>query len=415
MVARSNLSLLLGVGLLASLGVSLWACNGAVPIDSATFEPRQGFSPEPEPGEPEPGEPEPGEPEPGEPDDAEPDDAEPDDPEPDDPEPDDPEPEAEPEVECDRCPVGQVCVDERCVDDLCQGVECPAREPECMGDFALRDRADGVCEAATGRCSFRDVEVATDCAALGRVCRQSQCVSLCGGAGCVMPQGFCDGDTSVNYDGAGRCDMESNTCDFSIVERRADCRALAMRCLDGACAEDPGARLMISEVLYNVLGDDREREWIEIFNGTGAFINLSGYTLGIGGESYLSKIVPLSGGLDPGECFVVGGPDSNSSNGFPTYDLSISGGLNMQNATGEIADAVALFALRGEELTSAAVPIDALIYGARNDSGFLDEDGQIVDPDIIGAGEGSSVERTGPDTWRVQPAPNPNNCRLLGQ
>ena len=71
-----------------------------------------------------------------------------------------------------------------------------------------------------------------------------------------------------------------------------------------------------------------------------------------------------------------------------------------------VEDGVALFNLPADQITAAAVPIDAVIYGAANSSGLLDPTGVAGTTDVAGAAAGSSIERTA-DGWRVQAAPTP--------
>jgi len=55
-------------------------------------------------------------------------------------------------------------------------------------------------------------------------------------------------------------------------------------------------------------------------NGTGAAVDLSGWSLGWGGSDYAYATLQLSGEVPAGSCFLVGGPSSELSNGSPTFD-----------------------------------------------------------------------------------------------
>jgi cytosine/adenosine deaminase-related metal-dependent hydrolase len=173
----------------------------------------------------------------------------------------------------------------------------------------------------------------------------------------------------------------------------------------------PDTGLVISEVLYNPDGGDSGKEWVELFNGTTATIDLSGYSLGSGGANYTTSTVQLAGMIPPGGCFVVGGPTSEAAIGSPTYDQVFDFSPDFQNS-GADADGVALFAVPAAQVQAGTVPLDAVIYGGANTSGLLDETGAAGMPDVGDAGSGNSIERTGAG-WRVQEGPTPNNCGAL--
>lgn len=173
----------------------------------------------------------------------------------------------------------------------------------------------------------------------------------------------------------------------------------------------PDTGLVISEVFYNPDGGDSGKEWVEIFNGTTAPIDLSGYSLGSGGQSYTTSVVQLEGTLPPGGCFVVGGPTSEAANGSPEYDQTFDFTPDFQNS-GADADAVALFNVTAAQIQSNTVPVDAVIYGGGNTNNLLDESGQAGDVDVEDAGSGNSIERTS-SGWRVQTGPTPGDCSAL--
>ena len=169
--------------------------------------------------------------------------------------------------------------------------------------------------------------------------------------------------------------------------------------------------LVISEIYYNPPGADTGKEWVEIFNGTPAAIDLSGYSLANGGTSYTTSVVQLSGELVPGQCFVVGGPTTGEESANAIYDQSFDFDPDFQNS-GDKADGIALFDVPATSLSGSSVPIDAVIYGGSNANNLLDETGEVNEPDIGKASTGSSAERT-PTGWFAQPAPTPNDCSHL--
>lgn len=176
----------------------------------------------------------------------------------------------------------------------------------------------------------------------------------------------------------------------------------------------PQVGLILSEVFYNPGGDDSGFEWVEIYNGTGAAVNLAGYALGWAGGSYTEGKLQLAGTLEAGQCAVVGGPTSSAANASPTFFQAIDFDPDLQNS-GDKADGVALFAVPAAQIADATVPIDAVIYGGSNANGLLDETGSAGAVDLANVPSGHSLERTGA-TWTDQPAPTPNDCaKALGQ
>ncbi len=173
----------------------------------------------------------------------------------------------------------------------------------------------------------------------------------------------------------------------------------------------PQVGLVISEVFYNPDSSDGGKEWVEIFNGTNSSVDLSEYSLGSGGQNYTTLTAQLSGIIEPGGCFVVGGPTSDASNFNPSFDQVLEFSPNIQNSGGD-ADAVGLFNLDAESINAGSVPVDAVVYGGANTNGFVNSSGEAGEPDVGDAGSGNSIERA-EDEWRVQEAPTPNDCTAL--
>lgn len=174
----------------------------------------------------------------------------------------------------------------------------------------------------------------------------------------------------------------------------------------------PGS-LILSEVLYDATGPDGGREWVELYNGTSAAIDLSGYSLGSGGSDYTTSIVQLSGIIQAGETFVVGGPTSSGANSHPVYQQIFNFNPNFQNSVSDdeyvYGDGVALFDVLASEINANTVPIDAVIYGPNNSNGLIDETGVANAPDVGDASSGNSVERIDlVGSWQIQNSPTPN-------
>lgn len=177
--------------------------------------------------------------------------------------------------------------------------------------------------------------------------------------------------------------------------------------------------LLLVEVFYNPPSTDSTYEWVKLYNGTDAAIDLAGYTLAWGGPKDWSwGHVDLVGTVQPGACFIVGGPVSSAANGSPVFDQSIDLDQDLQNssvAPADPADAVALFAPRVGPLSAATLPIDIVVYGPSNKTGFLGPDGQIAPVHSSDAGTGKSLVRATTTTWVIGDVPNATACIVILQ
>ena len=170
----------------------------------------------------------------------------------------------------------------------------------------------------------------------------------------------------------------------------------------------PPLGLVITEVLYNVPGDDTQFEWVEIYNGTGGTVDMSEYSLANGGTDYTYMVAQLQGTVADGDCYVVGGPVSVPENYNPVFDMAYDFPNDIQNS-GDKADGVALFHLTASQVNASSIPIDAVIYGDTNANGLIDASGTAPAPHVGNAPAGSSIERQG-NAWAIQPIPTPNDC-----
>jgi endonuclease I len=170
--------------------------------------------------------------------------------------------------------------------------------------------------------------------------------------------------------------------------------------------------IVLSEVLYDVSSSDDGFEWVELFNAGTSAVNLSSYSLGNGGEDYTYSKVQLSGTIQPGQTFVVGGPSKSSNNGYPTYNLVVNFDPDFQNS-GTAADGVALFDRPTHQVNASTVPIDAVVYGPTNSNGLKDETGSARSPEVGDASPNYSIERvTLGGSWTIQRNPTPNSTPL---
>lgn len=179
--------------------------------------------------------------------------------------------------------------------------------------------------------------------------------------------------------------------------------ALAVSLFAGSAAAVPISGFVISEVMYEPTGGDNGRQWIELYNGTGATIDLSLYELQWG-RNGLSNSVVLSGSLAAGSTFVIGGPTSDANNGNPIYDQVFNfnpnlgdGGHNWQE------DGLALV----ESATSTL--LHTVVYGGNGTNPpYVDEQGgtaTVIDDSALSPGQ--SLEFLGGSTWQVQATATP--------
>ena len=166
------------------------------------------------------------------------------------------------------------------------------------------------------------------------------------------------------------------------------------------------AGLSLSEGFYDRVGPDNRFEWVELYNRGDTSIGLDTWSLGYGGTSYAQGGLQLQGTVAPGQYFVVGGPNSDTSNGFPSFELALDFSPDLQNS-GSTADGVALFDVPVDQITSTLPPVDTVIFGGTNRNGLLAPDG-AAGPVMVGdAPNGRSIELTATGVWRVQAMPNP--------
>ena len=172
------------------------------------------------------------------------------------------------------------------------------------------------------------------------------------------------------------------------------------------------AGVVLSEVLYDVSNGDDGFEWVELFNGSGSTVDLSGFCLGNGGTSYTASTAQLVGLLAAGETFVVGGPTSSGTNATPEFDQVLNFSPDFQNS-GTTGDGIALFNVPCAQVNGSTVPVDAVIYGPNNNNGLIDETGTANTPEVGDASAGSSIERTSlAGGWQIQASPTPNTSPL---
>lgn len=130
---------------------------------------------------------------------------------------------------------GGLCVAGACeVIDPCDTLACDVAPPAtCDGDVVVSERATETCE--DGACIT--VTSRTDCAAVGRICREGRCVitASCVGVTCASPPApRCEGDVRlIPRPGGGIC--RDGTCEYPVIAE--DCAAFGRFCDAGVCVD----------------------------------------------------------------------------------------------------------------------------------------------------------------------------------
>ena len=70
-----------------------------------------------------------------------------------------------------------------------------------------------------------------------------------------------------------------------------------------------------------------------------------------------------------GACIVVGGPLSSDTNFNPEFDVNVNFTPDIQNTN----KAIGLFDVTQAGVTSATIPLDALIYACENDFNWISQ------------------------------------------
>lgn len=171
---------------------------------------------------------------------------------------------------------------------------------------------------------------------------------------------------------------------------------------------------VISEVLFEPKGD---AQWIELYNGTGATIDLDLFSIGWGRNDYLHGTpVDLTGDLLPGETFLIGGAYYGPLNGFDPagpnpYDMVHDFKKDLRKGNKADADGIALFQMDAADITPLSVPYFTVIYGkVGSTTKLLDETGSIGTPMVTSDAflDGESIEIFPDGAWKVATTPGPD-------
>ena len=212
------------------------------------------------------------------------------------------------EAQCDYfeqrelCEDVEVCINGACEpvgDDVCDPNPCQNRpRSECQDGQLRTFQIPGACEDIEGRPSCDYPSELADCDE-GTFCRDGACLDeneACNPNPCNSPPvATCNEDGQlVTYEAVGECAVEAGevVCDYPSAA--ADCDA-GERCREGRCEIDPdqlevpdeAGDLVINEIMYDTGAplEDVNAEWFELYNASGAPLDLQGCTVGIVGRT----------------------------------------------------------------------------------------------------------------------------------
>jgi hypothetical protein len=166
--------------------------------------------------------------------------------------------------------------------------------------------------------------------------------------------------------------------------------------------------LEIAEVVTDPVGGDDQLQWIKLRNLGEIPIDLGGYRLAAGQDSYGLVAVSLAGVLAPGGCAVIGGPLSSAANGHPVFAQAIDFAPDLPHGARRAAGFAVLDAVTAP-LGGVATPVDAVVIGAPGDPGLLDPDGLVAPPACAVPAPGSGARRTGAASCTESPM-QPGAC-----
>jgi len=178
----------------------------------------------------------------------------------------------------------------------------------------------------------------------------------------------------------------------------------ALVCVASPALATPISGLVLSEIMFEPAGNDNGREWVEIYNGTGAVVDLSQYSLSWGRNSLANSVNLAAVMLAPGDVFIIGGPTSDANNSNPVYDQIFNFGPDLYDGNhGNQEDAVALI------YNPTATLMHIVVYGGNGVvTAFTDEQGAVATAvDSSGVGQGDSFEYLGSGIWQAQAVPTP--------
>jgi hypothetical protein len=215
---------------------------------------------------------------------------------------------------------------------------------------------------------------------------------------------------------------------FSVLGKRP-ARAVSLKVFPGASTLDAAATtiqvsiagLFLMEVLARPAaaaadgGGSNGGQWFKLRNDSPVSIDLAGYSFGAGRDSLAATRVQLAGVMAPWSCVLVGGPQAGPGNGNPLYTtpMDIDPDLPAEVDPSGQAAGFALFDSPAARVDGSSLPLDAVASGGHNSANLVGPAGEAMVPACDEPPPGHSLQRTGSQSWRSQPVPDPNTCSGL--
>lgn len=142
--------------------------------------------------------------------------------------------------------------------------------------------------------------------------------------------------------------------------------------------------IVFSEIFYDTPGTDSEEEWIELYNGTSATVDLGGYTVTDNNGTGSSYTFPSGSSIAPGSYFTV----ASASVGFQAlygFDADIYGSIPALNNGGDVLILT----------DSQSNEVDIVAWEGGASAGLPSGWGSSTDPT---AATGESIYRSSPDS-----------------
>lgn len=174
------------------------------------------------------------------------------------------------------------------------------------------------------------------------------------------------------------------------------------------CTPASGATVVLNEALVDADGEDTGREWIELFNPTGAPVRVDGWGVTAAGDVDDIGVVEsrFPGGLSvpAGSFLVIGGGDVEGD----VVDVVVP--LDLSNGTG--GDALILYDCEGTR-------IDSVLYGGDNEDLLTDDLGEVPEQAYVETSSAATLARVedGVDTdaaidWFTDGSPTPGTTNF---
>lgn len=173
------------------------------------------------------------------------------------------------------------------------------------------------------------------------------------------------------------------------------------------------AQVVLSEIYFDPIGTDDEREWIKLYNTSASPVDISNYSIAWGTDDYGCGghyVIPNGTTIGGNDYLIIGGPNTVLIPSPDCYDLEhdFEGDLTNETFPNRVGPAVGIALFDRPPLPFSPFcadydtdPIHQVVYnGTSNSDGMVDENGNPSVVHVVNAPEGSSLlyDPT-TDTW----------------